>query len=57
VGKVRRHFPGRQYCQRAKVETIFSIMKRKLSARSPGRSLPTQILQALLLGSPSIFIA
>ena len=49
-GQMRRHFPRRQYCQRAKVETIFSIMKRKLSARAPGRSLSTQTLQALLLG-------
>ena len=49
-GQMRRHFPRRTYCQRAKVETIFSIIKRKLSARAPGRSLPTQTRQALLLG-------
>jgi Transposase DDE domain/Transposase domain (DUF772) len=49
-GQMRRHFPRRLYRQRAKVETIFSIIKRKLSARAPGRSLRTQIRQALLLG-------
>jgi len=49
-GQMRRHFPRRIYAQRAKVETIFSIIKRKLSARAPGRSLSTQTRQALLLG-------
>ncbi|MGB9334595.1 MAG: transposase [Candidatus Acidiferrales bacterium] len=49
-GQMRRHFPRRIYAQRAKVETIFSVIKRKLSARAPGRSLPTQARQALLLG-------
>ncbi len=49
-GQMRRHFPRRIYAQRAKVEKIFSIIKRKLSARAPGRSLPTQTRQALLLG-------
>jgi IS5 family transposase len=49
-GQMRRHFPRRIYCQRAKVETIFSIIKRKLSARAPGRTLSMQTRQALLLG-------
>ena len=49
-GQMRRRFPRRTYSQRAKVETIFSILKRKLSARAPGRLLSTQIRQALLLG-------
>ena len=45
-----RRFPAKPYRQRAKVETIFSTVKRKLSSRAPGRSLPMQIRQALLLG-------
>ena len=45
-----RHFPEKPYRQRAKVETIFSVVKRKLSSRAPGRSLALQIRQALLLG-------
>jgi hypothetical protein len=32
-------------------ESIFSSVKRKLSARAPGRALSMQIRQALLLGS------
>src|SRR5271170_2466876 len=45
-----RAFPQKEYGQRAKIETIFSVIKRKLSSRAPGRSLPLQIRQALLLG-------
>jgi len=45
-----RAFPRKQYGPRAKIETIFSVVKRKLSSRAPGRNLPTQIRQALLLG-------
>jgi len=45
-----RAFPQKAYGQRAKVETIFSVVKRKLSSRAPGRSLQSQIRQALLLG-------
>jgi hypothetical protein len=45
-----RAFPKKTYRQRAKIESIFSAVKRKLSSRAPGRSLPTQIRQALLLG-------
>src|SRR5207245_10807952 len=45
-----RAFPEKPYRQRAKIETIFSVVKRKLSSRAPGRSLSMQIRQALLLG-------
>ena len=45
-----RAFPQKEYAQRAKIETIFSVIQRKLSSRAPGRSLPVQIRQALLLG-------
>jgi hypothetical protein len=38
------------YWQRTNVETIFSAVKRKLSSRAPGRSVATQVRQALLLG-------
>src|SRR6266436_4431276 len=43
-----RAFPKKPYRQRAKIESIFSAVKRKLSSRAPGRSLTTQIRQALL---------
>ena len=49
-GKMYRRFPQQRYAQRAKIETIFSVVKRKLSSRAPGRRLSTQIRQALLLG-------
>jgi hypothetical protein len=45
-----RRFPRKRYAQRAKIETIFSVVKRKLSSRAPGRILALQIRQALLLG-------
>jgi Transposase DDE domain/Transposase domain (DUF772) len=48
--EMRRAFPRRQYARRALVETVFSTVKRKLSSRAPGRSLSTQLRQALLLG-------
>ena len=48
--EMRQAFPRRQYARRALVETVFSTVKRKLSARAPGRSLFTQSRQALLLG-------
>ena len=48
--EMRRAFPRRQYSRRALVETVFSTVQRKLSARAPGRSLPMQQRQALLLG-------
>ena len=48
--QMRADFPRPLYRRRALVETVFSAVKRKLSARAPGRSLPTQTRQALLLG-------
>lgn len=33
-----RKFPRQLYGPRAKIETVFSIIKRKLSAKAPGRS-------------------
>jgi hypothetical protein len=48
--EMRRAFPGRLFGRRALVETLFSSVKRKISARAPGRSLRMQIRQALLLG-------
>jgi hypothetical protein len=41
---------SRSYRRRALVESVFSALKRKLSARVLGRSLETQRIQALLLG-------
>ena len=43
-------FRVRKYCRRSLIETVFSVAKRKLSCRAPGRSLLTQRRQALLLG-------
>ena len=48
--EMRRAFPRRLYRRRALIETRFSSVKRKLSARAPGRSLRMQMRQALLLG-------
>ncbi len=48
--QMRADFPAAAYAQRNLVETVISVVKRKLSARAPGRSLTTQHLQALLLG-------
>ena len=48
--EMRMAFPSQLYRQRALVESVFSAVKRKLSARAPGRSLETQRIQALLLG-------
>ena len=47
---MRAHFPAKQYAQRNLIETVFSVVKRKLSARAPGRSLAAQAKQALVLG-------
>lgn len=47
---MRRRFPRRRYRQRAIIESIFSAVKRKLSSRAPGRTVATQVLQALVLG-------
>ena len=48
--QMRAAFPAKSYRQRVHAETLFSAIKRKLSACAPGRSLPTQRKQALLLG-------
>jgi IS5 family transposase len=48
--QMRRRFPSRRYSQRAQVESVFSAVKRKLSAKAPGRSSETQRRQAMLLG-------
>lgn len=48
--EMRRAFPQRLYRRRTLIESLFSSVKRKLSARAPGRSLRTQKRQALLLG-------
>jgi hypothetical protein len=48
--QMRRRFPRRRYSQRAQVESVFSAVKRKLSAKAPGRSTETQRTQAMLLG-------
>ena len=48
--EMRRAFPHRLYRRRALIESVFSSVKRKLSARAPGRSLRIQRRQALLLG-------
>lgn len=48
--KMRAAFAGQLYRRRALVESVFSAVKRKLSARAPGRSLEMQRMQALLVG-------
>ena len=48
--EMRRAFPRRVYRKRTLIETVFSSVKRKLSARAPGRTLAMQMRQALLLG-------
>lgn len=48
--QMRNHFPRQQYSPRSLIETVFSVAKRKLSGRAPGRSLRTQRRPALLLG-------
>src|SRR6266481_2153087 len=48
--QMRAAFPAERYRQRVHAETVFSAIKRKLSAKAPGRSLATQRKQALLLG-------
>jgi hypothetical protein len=48
--EMRRAFPHRLYRHRALIESVFSSVKRKLSARAPGRLLSMQQRQALLLG-------
>lgn len=48
--QMKSNFPAKKYSQRNLIETVFSVVKRKLSARAPGHSLATQAMQALILG-------
>lgn len=48
--EMRRAFPHCLYRRGALIESVFSSVKRKLSARAPGRSLRIQRRQAPLLG-------
>ena len=48
--RMKAKFPAKRYSQRNLIETVFSVVKRKLSARAPGHSLSTQAMQALILG-------
>lgn len=47
---MRADFPREKYARRSLIETVFSVTKRKLSCRAPGRTVFTQVRQALLLG-------
>ncbi len=47
---MRQEFPAHLYRRRSLIESVISTVKRKRSARAPGRSLDTQCLQALRLG-------
>jgi hypothetical protein len=47
---MRQDFPVALYRQRTLIESLIAAVKRKLSARAPGRSIETQGLQASLLG-------
>src|SRR5260370_1108297 len=47
--EMRRAFPQRIYRRRALIESLFSSVKRKLTAREPGRTHRTQVRHALLL--------
>ena len=48
--QMRANFPSTKYTRRSLIETVFSVAKRKLSCRAPGRTVATQTQQALLLG-------
>ena len=48
--EMRKEFPRKLYRCRALVESVFSSVKRKVSARAPGRTFAAQRRQALLLG-------
>jgi Transposase DDE domain/Transposase domain (DUF772) len=48
--QMRQELPAHLYRRRSLIESLISAVKRRLSARAPGRSLLTQCLQALLLG-------
>jgi hypothetical protein len=36
--EMRENFPAEQYGKRSLIETVFSVVKRKLSCRAPGRT-------------------
>jgi hypothetical protein len=44
--QMRQNVPAHLSRRRARIESVISAVKRKLSARAPGRSLTTQGLQA-----------
>ena len=48
--QMRANFPRAKYARRSLIETVFSVAKRKLSCRAPGRTLAMQVRQVLLLG-------
>jgi hypothetical protein len=48
--RMRYRFPAHIYSARSLVETVFSVVKRKLSAKTPGRSERVRRLWALVLG-------
>ena len=48
--QMREHFRSRRYRRRNCVEGTLSAVKRRLSCRAAGKSLPTQIRQDLLIG-------
>ena len=50
LAQMRAAFPRQLYQRRALMESVISAVKRKPSARAPGRRLETQRVQALLLG-------
>lgn len=47
---MRADFPRATYARRSLIETVFSVSKRKLSCRAPGKTLAMQVREALLLG-------
>ena len=49
--EMRESFPSESYGKRAIVETVFSVVKRKLSKKAPGRSPEAQRRQAMILGA------
>jgi DDE family transposase len=49
-GQMRENFPRERNAKRSLIETVFSVAKRKLSCRAPGRTVATQTRQALFLG-------
>jgi hypothetical protein len=55
--EMRQDFPVHRYRRRALIESLISAVKRKLSARAPGRSLATQCCRRCCWGSPTTSIA